>query len=221
MRKTAFNGVLDAVTYCLLAFQIFTGLMLYWMLPPGTARPGGVGRGAGSKDVYLFLGYDRHQWGSVHFWLAVAFVALMALHLALHWDWIRGFLAHHVGRARVALLGALGVLAGLAIVLPFVLEPEMLKGREFTGDGPSERTGEHRVVVPGGPPVDVRGSMTVAELERASGMPRAEIIRRLKLPAHVDPNENFGALRRRYGFRLSDVRDAVSRWAAENTPSEP
>jgi len=31
----------------------------------------------------------RHEWGAVHFYLAILFVALMVVHIILHWTWIK------------------------------------------------------------------------------------------------------------------------------------
>jgi hypothetical protein len=45
---------------------------------------------------------NRHDWGDVHFWLAVAVGAVVLVHLALHWNWICGFIRQHVGRGGTA-----------------------------------------------------------------------------------------------------------------------
>ena len=77
---------------CLMA----TGTVMYWILPPGSG--GGLGRGAGlgggrhlpdGDRIQTFLGWGRHDWGNLHFWLAVIFVWLLALHLIMKWPWIK------------------------------------------------------------------------------------------------------------------------------------
>jgi len=45
-------------------------------------RSGPQGRAPG-KSVFLALA--RRDWGEVHFWLAAAFLALMGVHVYLHW----------------------------------------------------------------------------------------------------------------------------------------
>ena len=71
-------------------------------VPPGEGRGEGRGRqraldqdertrpeGAGvpvSKATWL--GLDRHQFGDIHFIIALCFLALLLLHLILHWGWI-------------------------------------------------------------------------------------------------------------------------------------
>ena len=33
----------------------------------------------------------RHEWGSIHFYMAVVFVVLMIVHIVLHWTWIKHY----------------------------------------------------------------------------------------------------------------------------------
>ena len=34
----------------------------------------------------------RHQWLDLHFWIVVAFAAVIIIHILLHWDWIKGYI---------------------------------------------------------------------------------------------------------------------------------
>jgi hypothetical protein len=54
-----------------------TGLLIAYRLPPGSR--GGHGLSA--------LGWTRHEWGDLHFWISIAFLALIFIHMALHWRW--------------------------------------------------------------------------------------------------------------------------------------
>ena len=57
---------------------------MHWVLPPGSGgRPGGH---PARKEL---LDLSRHDWGQIHFWIAAAMVALIVVHLALHWGWIK------------------------------------------------------------------------------------------------------------------------------------
>jgi hypothetical protein len=53
-----------------------TGYVIRFPLPPGT-----------NKD-WMLWGMTRHQWGEVHFWIASALLALILVHVCLHWTWI-------------------------------------------------------------------------------------------------------------------------------------
>ena len=80
MRRSALNFVIDAVSLAAMLGLIATGLIVRYILPAGS---GGRGRGAAQS----LWGLTRHEWGDVHFWLAVGVVALLIIHLALHWTW--------------------------------------------------------------------------------------------------------------------------------------
>jgi hypothetical protein len=57
---------------------------------------------------------------------------------------------------------------------------------------------------------EINGRLSLADLERLTGVPASAIIKTLNLPAGTSRNESLGRLRRRYGFSIQQVRDAVS-----------
>lgn len=72
--------------------MVGTGVVMKWVLPPGSGggREGmGMGHRGGRGAAPTLWDWTRHDWGDVHFWLAVALVAGVLLHLALHWGWIK------------------------------------------------------------------------------------------------------------------------------------
>lgn len=91
MRRAAVNYIIDAVAFLDLISLAATGIIMKWVLPPGSG--GGHGRGfrggRGPDDVKQLLGLGRHDWGEVHFVLSLLFVFLMLVHLVLHWNWIK------------------------------------------------------------------------------------------------------------------------------------
>lgn len=58
---------------------IGTGALIEWKLIPGSE--GGHGRSV--------LGMGRHDWGDIHFWLAVVCVGTTLAHLILNWAWLK------------------------------------------------------------------------------------------------------------------------------------
>lgn len=70
--------------------MISSGFVLRYVLPPGSGRIAGDGSGyrAVLKPVAFLWGLTRHQWGEIHFWMSVGLMAILALHLSLHWSWI-------------------------------------------------------------------------------------------------------------------------------------
>jgi hypothetical protein len=56
----------------------------------------------------------------------------------------------------------------------------------------------------------VTGRMTLYDIEKETGIPAREIADELDLPSTIPLDETLGRLRRRFGFTIQDVRDAVA-----------
>jgi hypothetical protein len=99
MRRSSVNFIVDLVALVDLILLAFTGVIMQFVLPPGT---GGLGRlesgGAGREPVREMWGMSRHEWGDVHWVAAVLFVGLMVVHVVLHWGWIKGYVKGLVHR---------------------------------------------------------------------------------------------------------------------------
>lgn len=106
--KITLNRVLNLLLWLNFCALTGTGLLLAFRLPPGSR--GGAGLRA--------IGLNRHQWGDWHSWIGYAFLALMVVHLALHWRWFWQVAARK--RSWPLLLG-LG--AGLLLLLLLALQP--------------------------------------------------------------------------------------------------
>ena len=90
MKRSSVNFIIDAISFLNLLCLAYTGFIIKFILPPGT---GGRGRlaheGLGREHIKELWSISRHEWGDVHFYLAVAFVILMVVHIILHWTWIK------------------------------------------------------------------------------------------------------------------------------------
>lgn len=108
MTRNSLNyGVNLAAGVCMIG-MLYTGLILAYVLPHGSGQA-------------TLLGVRRHEWGDIHFWLSVGLIALMVVHLALHWAWVCATtsnllkLGHADGRSsRHRLVSGIVVLALLA-----------------------------------------------------------------------------------------------------------
>lgn len=103
-----------------------TGVLLAFRLPPGSR--GGRGLSA--------LGWTRHDWGDLHFWISIAFLALLLIHLALHWRWFWQIASKRRAWPLLAGFGVgLIVLLGLSALPVKRAEPphEKSHGRQFRG----------------------------------------------------------------------------------------
>ncbi len=113
MKRTSVNLWLDVVSLLVMLSLVVTGGLMYFVLPPGTGH------------THFLFGLGRHDFGQVHFYLAVAAVVLMALHVALHWNWVCCVIGKAFGNPRpsrsaqlawgVSLLSGLMLLSGAGV----------------------------------------------------------------------------------------------------------
>lgn len=86
MNKTRLNFLVDLALFVSMISLAGLGLILEFLLPPGSGDGHG---GAAGPFARTLLGLSRHEWGDLHFKLAVILLLLLAVHLVLHWPWIK------------------------------------------------------------------------------------------------------------------------------------
>ena len=91
MQRNTLNSVIDLLLFLNLLAIVITGFIMKYILPPGTGglgrlAHGGTGRGINIRELWSMT---RHEWGSIHFYLAIIFVVLVTMHLVLHWNQIK------------------------------------------------------------------------------------------------------------------------------------
>jgi len=150
LNRSTLNFLVDALAVVLGFAVALTGLLLRYVLPPGSRGGWGL----------ALLGWDRHDWGDLHFWLSVGLVLLMLVHLVLHWSWVwatacrmagaGGGSSLDPGRARrTRVVYGLLFLAGLAFLLvALVLLAQALVARDGSGRG-GHGHGRSRTDAPG------------------------------------------------------------------------
>lgn len=198
MEQRKFNFIVDALGFIGFIFLTTTGIIVRYVLPPG------------SGHHTILWGLDRHEWGTVHFWIAIGFLCALILHLFLHWRWvvciIRGQPSEGSG-ARFA-LGMIGLLGVIAIaVSPFWGTVEKTGGSIGTPSPQSDYTSssDHSNE-------NIRGRMTLIEIERDTGIPASYFIKYLGLPSEVSTDIGIAKLGRQYGFDIDDVRKAAANY---------
>ena len=198
MKRTDLDFAIDAVGFAGFVFLTATGVLVRYLLPPGSGRHTTI------------WGLDRHEWGAVHFWIAVAFLAVLVLHLFRHWRWIlcvlRGEPLEGSG-SRLA-LGAVGLLAVLAMAVAPLGSPV-----ERARSAPLQR---HRLWTPTHDIEPIRGRMTLFEIERSTQVPAAFLVRQLGLPVDAPRDVGVAKLGKRLGFDVDDVRRAVQEYEPED-----
>ena len=200
LKKKTWNAIIDTLAYAAFVVLAMTGVIMYFILPPGS------GRGM------TIWGWDRHDWGDIHFWAAVSFFGLLVVHLILHWKWIVSVLKgspRNASRSRF-LLGATGLIAIILISLAPVLSPVQSTGerghdRENRASAEGQSQGEHDDQM-------IRGSTTLLEVTQLSGVPLEDVITFLGLPKDVDSDMRLGKLKSEYGFDMHDLRTFIEEY---------
>lgn len=105
------------------------GLMIKYVLPSGREK---ILR-SGINYNQSFWGLDRHQWGDVHLLLAVVLIALLVLHIALHWSCVLTMVRCRItsDRIRRALWTAVALLTLFLLLFPFLFDSSRLENRSF------------------------------------------------------------------------------------------
>ncbi len=248
MSKNRLNLVVDTLAYLAMVALASTGLIMAYVLPPGTG-----GRHSGEPALRL-LGLGRHDWGDVHFYLAIALLVLMILHVILHWKWITNTLGAlfrrrpaqaGAGMGGTALLLLLGLLTAAALAAPWAIgtrrekeggggrqrrkrsadpaapsaSPQDARDRERKGEG-AGHAAEARAPRSGGRRGDrsILGSTPLAEAAQAAGVSVQRLCQELEIPADTDPSTGLGHIRRGAGLSMQDIRAAIERLQAAPKP---
>lgn len=143
MDKPKLNFIIDILMFLFLMAIAGLGLLMKYVLIPGRETWRVYGR---RVDLFLW-GWDRHDWGSLHLYLAFALLALLVIHLILHWNMILGLYARLIAsgklRARLALVFLL--ITVLLLYFPFLITPEVREGGRGGGRGRGGRHSQYRV----------------------------------------------------------------------------
>ncbi len=190
MKRSSINFIVDFLAFAGFVFLTTTGILIYYILPAGTGR---------FAEIW---GLDRHEWGVIHYWFAIATLALLAVHLFLHYKWFVGLIKGRrprEGSGGRLLAGIVGLLSLIALsTAPFFAEIERIEKQ------PSRMSDGGYVI---------NGSTTIQEIETATGVPASVILSELKLPPNTPKTEQFGRLEKQYNISIQDVRDAIDKHA--------
>lgn len=146
MEKSKINFIVDACMLLGGASLAGIGLMMKYVLLPGKERMALYGR---NVNLTLF-GLDRHEWGTIHLWLAYGISALLLVHLALHLQWIAAMVKKLVRQRWQYTLTILFVLLCLALVVaPFFVTPQISATGPDAEHAPFIGKGSGRGMMPG------------------------------------------------------------------------
>ena len=227
--------LVDVLMFIFLALMSGIGLMIKYVLVPGSKRWDIYGR---NVDL-SFLGMDRHGWGTVHLICAIIFIGLLVLHIILHWKCLVNYICRIVKTKAMAdfLIIMFAIVLFFLVIFPFMIE---LKVTEL-GDGRDRFIHGYEQVQPAAirqardanageeseaaraltgtgddaahdtehhdidADIEVLGSMSLINVSVKYNVPVSHIIDELDLPSGVSGNEQLGRLRRLHGFKMSDI----------------
>lgn len=121
--KSKINLVIDAIMFVVIMAVAGLGFLMKYVLLPGYK----INEIYGTDTELFFWGLDRHQWGTIHLWLALFLVFLLALHIILHWDMIVSIFKQMISvKATRYIIGiSLGVIALFLSLAPLNVKPEI------------------------------------------------------------------------------------------------
>ena len=134
MKKAKLNLVIDAVLMLCIAAIAGIGLLIKFVLVPGYRRWQIYGRNVNLS----FWGLDRHQWGTIHLVIGCVFLALLVLHIILHWEVIVGLSCKPNHLLRLIVVIILMCLSIFLVIFPYFVKPDVWE----QGQGQNRRGGE-------------------------------------------------------------------------------
>jgi len=216
MNRALLNFFIDLATFLVLLAMIGTGLLVRFVLPPGTGERLSV------------WSYSRHDWGDVHFWLAVGLGALVLVHLLLHWNWVCSVVGRWVRSSRAAvrprsalrrnLVGSAVLLGTAVLVGGFVWVAQRAvvaseRGGGFRGGrATAVELGQPRESTPQSPHAEtrarpsLRGSMTLREAAELLNITPGRAVQIMGCENDVSPDEQLGRIARQMGLPFSTLR---------------
>jgi len=224
MKKSDWQFLVDTLLFLSVVGIAVIGFFMGLIVPKGPSVP---------ESSKYFLGLHRHQWGNIHFYLSIAFVVFVIVHLLLSWKWIKNKSRQiFKDRGNTALI-FVALSAVFVLFIFWALYPRYPGAYEDYGI----RTGEKRVpqssYKEGDPAgendifyedadvyIVITGQTTLKQVEKATGIPAKTIASELRLPSHVSPEDTFGRLRKKYGFDLFKVRDIISDLLSEGAVAQ-
>ncbi|HKL08088.1 MAG TPA: DUF4405 domain-containing protein [Bacteroidales bacterium] len=129
--KAKVNFIIDAIMFVLMGLLAGIGLLIKYVLVSGEERWIKYGR---NVDI-RFWGLDRHHWGVIHLYVAIALIIFLVLHIVLHWNMIVCLYKRIIGNRKARILCGLTfmIVTLLMVLFPYFIRVEtreLASGRE-------------------------------------------------------------------------------------------
>jgi hypothetical protein len=100
MKRNTINFVIDSISLIFLLGLAVSGMILRYAVPGGQGQGHGWRGGRQPLNEQFsnqFWSLSRHDWRDLHFWIAIVFVAIMGVHILMHWNWIKSYFKPRTG----------------------------------------------------------------------------------------------------------------------------
>jgi hypothetical protein len=123
MKKNMLNYIIDIFMFILMMAIIGIGFLMKFILITGQEKWIIYGRNVEET----FLGLDRHGWGKIHLIFGLMLVAVLILHLILHWRSITRFFKNAFANMalRISCVSLLLLVGIMLIIFPFLAKPKV------------------------------------------------------------------------------------------------
>lgn len=133
MKRSTWISLIDILAFISFLLLIATGILLKYVLPPGSGglETHGMGWKAASHSISLVWGLTRHEWGTIHFYTSLCFLIVIAIHLFIHWRWIAVSFkgkSPHESRLQTG-IGIVSILGLILLMFALVLGPKTESNR--------------------------------------------------------------------------------------------
>lgn len=127
MTRSKLNLITNGLMLLCMAAIAGIALLIKFVLVPGYQRREIYGRNV----KLLFLGLDRHRWGTVHLYVGLIFIALLVLHIVLHWSSLVATFCRLVPNplTRTVVVVAFILVIALLLAFPCFVMPDVLDGQ--------------------------------------------------------------------------------------------
>ncbi len=214
MKKNILNFWVDLFSMLVMFGLIWTGFLIEFVLPP--------------RQRSILWGWDRHQWGELHFYLAIALIGLMFIHIWLHWNWFCMMMAKIVARKnpqakRYLITGLLcaialtSLTAGSLVYLKSQVHIERETGRRAghlntSAPLPTDliRGNDNLTDYPENSNIFINGRTTIRQASLATGKSINQITSLLGLPDNTNPDLGLGqAIAANPNLTMRDIREIL------------
>jgi hypothetical protein len=233
--KPKINLIIDAIMLIVFMAVAGLGFLIKYILLPGYK----INELYDSNTELFFWGLNRHQWGTIHLYLAFSLILLMILHIIFHWGMITCIFRQLIPgpTARIIISVFIGVLAIFLALGPLYVKPEIVQLQRkhnrnrvyeipspYSLSSPPENKLQDESALPAPETavnkeemVDSHNNHNRLDINGTMTLDEISVkysinIEELARTINIPvkyANERLGRLRKRYGFHMDDIREYI------------